>query len=1148
MKQRMKQNKTFLRFAALLLVSVMLLSLCPISYAADNTVRIGSLKELQSFAKKCSSDQYSNGLTVILTQDIDLEETELSIPIFLGTFDGGGHKITGLKTISENSRSSLFGLIEKGAAVRNLQLEGDVAPTGSQSRIGGLAGENYGTIENCRFSGFVSGSEQIGGIAGINEASGVITNCRVSGVIRGKQFTGGIVGENAGSVVRSFNEASVNTTITEEDITAAELTEMDSAIYDLLKKQDQDYEIPVTLDTGGIAGHSTGVIQSCENNGTVGYFHVGYNVGGIAGRQSGYLSNCQNHGKVLGRKDAGGIVGQMAPDITLQVSADNLNELQSELNTLQSLIERTLTDAESTSGAVSGHLNQVSGYVESASSSANTMTGELGSFVDSNIESVDGLSLMIERYLSKLSPITEDLADTSAGLIDTICEVRRLLDILDGTTEYHEQFLLELQEFCTETSQAATDLSNGLDALNRAFALLEGGPAAPDTAQLSADIEVLRAASAELETTVSRALEELQVGGVITVETCQALANSLRTVLDYRIAVGRDLTDILKNTDFSALRDQNLETLRQFSAELQTAIACFSSAPSHLSTAMDALGRGMDTLSNLNAKLSEAAEQLDTVLETAQGASSSLQSALQGAAQWVDALSKEEPVTFTPLGSDFTNSSDALNAALNGIESELSALNASVSASSTALLSDIRAINTQFIKVMNLFLNLIHETQNVDYTDVFEDVSEDSLQSAVQGKVQESRNDGEISADRNVGGIVGSMAIEYDFDPEDDLLPDDRSGKFTYQTHAILLNCKNTGSVTAKRSCAGSVVGRMDIGTVYGCGGFGDVTSDTGDYVGGVCGFSLSSVKNSFAKCTLSGKRYVGGIVGSGKRVIGCASMIKVASDSPLSGAIAGEITGEYSGNRFVSDDLAGVDRISYAGKAEPISYPELLTIDALPDEMKQLTLRFLVDGEELKALTFDYGESFTMDVAPEIPGKDGSYAVWSKTELSELNFDTTVIAEYIPYMTTVAGDAKRPDGRTIFFAEGNFDNEAAMSVEEHAVKGNKIPVAKWWQSRELLENWTLKLPSDDKTTHKVHYLAPDGDTDSIIIFVKQNGKWKRAKTSEFGSYLVAELDGAQIEIAVIRKHIPWWIWLISISVLLSAVLYVRLIIRNRKR
>lgn len=52
----------------------------------------------------------------------------------------------------------------------------------------------------------------------------------------------------------------------------------------------------------------------------------------------------------------------------------------------------------------------------------------------------------------------------------------------------------------------------------------------------------------------------------------------------------------------------------------------------------------------------------------------------------------------------------------------------------------------------------------------------------------------------------------------------------------------------------------MDLGTVSDCGGYGPVSSENGDYVCGVCGLSLSSIRHSYAKCTLTGRKYVGGI------------------------------------------------------------------------------------------------------------------------------------------------------------------------------------------------------------------------------------------------------------------------------------------------
>lgn len=80
----------------------------------------------------------------------------VSIPIFLGSFDGQGHKITGLQLTESNSSYGLFSRVEAGATVKNLTVEGEIAPSGTQSAIGGIVGENYGSVENCRFSGVLS--------------------------------------------------------------------------------------------------------------------------------------------------------------------------------------------------------------------------------------------------------------------------------------------------------------------------------------------------------------------------------------------------------------------------------------------------------------------------------------------------------------------------------------------------------------------------------------------------------------------------------------------------------------------------------------------------------------------------------------------------------------------------------------------------------------------------------------------------------------------------------------------------------------------------------------------------------------------------------------------------------------------------------
>lgn len=573
---------------------------------------------------------------------------------------------------------------------------------------------------------------------------------------------------------------------------------------------------------------------------------------------------------------------------------------------------------------------------------------------------------------------------------------------------------------------------------------------------------------------------------------------------------------------------------------LQTAMDSFYSSAAHLSAAMGHLYDALGTLRTLNGQAEDIFAQLDAVLRAAQQAADAMARAMSQAAQWARDLSGEDVDGFSPLGPEFSESSDALNTSLGGISNELSALNGEITSANTVLLSDVRAVNDQLMKVMNLFLNILNDTQNVDYTDVFEDVSEESLQSAARGKVLECTNRGAVTADRNAGGIAGAMAIEYDTDPEDDLLTSrNRSARFTYQTKAIPLDCDNYGAVQAKKSCAGGIAGCMDLGTISGCGGWGAVASESGDYAGGVAGLSLSSIRGSYAKCTLSGGRYVGGITGSGSRVSDCISMVDITACTQLGGAIAGEITGAYSGNRFVSDTLAGVDRVSYAGRAEQIGYHELCAIENIPEDFLHLTLRFAAEDTVLREQEFDYGASFTEASYPEIPSKDGCYGLWDTNGLTELHFDTVVTAVYEPYVTTLASDTRR-GGHAAVLAEGLFRDGDRLRGEERtdlsAAPDNAVAV------------WAVQLPDDGQTSHTIRWLLPAGSEGAYEVCILREDGWEKVDSQQIGSYLCFEMTGDGQFAVVPARHAPWWIWALAAAVSAGAAGDIPLLARKHRK
>ena len=235
----MKKTNHFYRFCALALSCLLLISLLPVTQVladGDGAIHIKSAEDLRSLAHSCTLDSWSRGKTVVLDNDIALtDDDELPIPTFGGTFNGNGHSITNFtlatdgshqgffRYIEEGSPAGLFGVLQKDAVIKNLNVEGTVTPSGDSENIGGIVGENHGTIESCTFNGSVSGKRSVGGIAGRNLATGIVRACDASGAIFGQSMTGGIVGENLGSIVSCRGRAYVNIESTDPSIDLSNL-------------------------------------------------------------------------------------------------------------------------------------------------------------------------------------------------------------------------------------------------------------------------------------------------------------------------------------------------------------------------------------------------------------------------------------------------------------------------------------------------------------------------------------------------------------------------------------------------------------------------------------------------------------------------------------------------------------------------------------------------------------------------------------------------------------------------------------------------------------------------------------------------------------------------------------------------------------
>ena len=261
---------------------------------AADPYQISSAAELYWFAKTVNEGDYD--ANAVLTDNITINEngtlngtpTYTWTPIgdyinaYTGTFDGQNHTISGLYYNGSGDYAGLFGRVDSGGRVQNVNVA-DSYISNSRSGIiiictGGVCGWNIGTITNCSFAGSVTGT-YVGGVCGYN--SGMITNCSNTGSVTGTgtSYTGGLCGSNDGTITNCYNTGSVTG----------------------------------TGEVGGVCGFTRGTITNCSNKGSVTGTGDGAYVGGVCGLNRLYtITNCYNTGSVTGTGDGayvGGVCG-----------------------------------------------------------------------------------------------------------------------------------------------------------------------------------------------------------------------------------------------------------------------------------------------------------------------------------------------------------------------------------------------------------------------------------------------------------------------------------------------------------------------------------------------------------------------------------------------------------------------------------------------------------------------------------------------------------------------------------------------------------------------------------------------------------------------------------------------------------------------
>ena len=896
------------RYISVLLSAVIIISslsfFAPETQAAENILNISTPEQLIEFSKNCTLDSYSEGLVVELKNDIDVGNTDFNfIPCFAETFKGNGHVITGMNLKRKDSSMAFIRYTTEKAIIKDLTIKGNVRM--DTLVAGGIAGTNSGTIDGCTFEGNIQCKEDAGGIAGKN--TGLIINCTFSGTSSSEHRAGGICGYNQGVIEGCTNNGNINNK--EITVNGSAVRSFNIRDFDISEiSEDKFYDIS---DAGGIAGLSEGAVISCENNGCVGFDRMGYNVGGIVGRQCGRLENCTNSGEVIGKKDVGGIAGQLEPYSSWDFSQSKLAALKTAADEINDRMTRLENDARNSSVNIKNQISSIKGFVSAVKS------------------------------------------DTDSAVIQTQNNVKELKKTADDVTKQIKEDVQKhdhkkTRELIVRLKQIFSKDNMVID-LNEVFDIIS--EIRKEEKEHFEDEHLV-----PQEKSLADELEEMIASAPYTKPDTEAVFNDIKGLSD-------------SASDLGALLSSDSEIIRKDASELKKSI-----------------------------------ESLSDII--------------------------------------------------------------------TSTFKNISEVKTDYMK----------------------DVSETGTESNGKGIIKGCTNSGTVNAETNAGGISGVIAFEVKFDAEDKLqVSDYLLTDANYLIYVVIKDCESSGNVTAKKEFSGGIAGSSEFGLVSDCVASGVITAESGDYCGGIIGKNGGTVKDSCSRTVMNGTGFIGGIAGSGGRITDCKAFSYIDKGNQNIGSVSGGADTVVSGCYFVENGLGGIDGVSYKGKAEPVSYDEMLKHENIPDIFRKITVTFMKDGKPYSVEEVPYGGN--IEKLPEVPMDGVKYWKWDDFYKTNIHYSQTVNGKYMEPRKTIAVEGDVPS----LLVEGNFYENQVLTSEDISVDDYK----ELFDDEKLLKAVRFSV-NDFSGSLKVRMKADEG---GLLYIIKNEGKPVLTDYTKDGSYIVFEAD-----------------------------------------
>lgn len=712
---------------------------------------------------------------------------------------------------------------------------------------------------------------------------------------------------------------------------------------------------------GGIAAVNRGRISECSFSGEI----VAKNcAGGIVGKneESGVVEGCSFSGSITGMKTAGGIAGLNDGEISSCRCRGEINldvrDRKVRLRDAKKIIEDIGNDVSEILSVANIYKSENIGGIAGISSGC-IISCENESAVGSrgNGCSVGGIagssSGFICGCINEGRICGAENVGGICGLASPFVETSHTSDLLSGPRDDFNDVALIVDTILLDLDNCVNDISGDITDMTKT---LQGSMAVANDLQY------------QVTDFLNKKVGEINSVGTVVNDVSFYAGNILDTV---DIATG----DIKEGascliTAAELLREASHETDPVRKAELENEASNYMAEGSgHLSTSILIISKGIKP-------------DLEEIRDT---------------------LQNNPMPHIGEIDPQISETLQQLTYSISGTLGCVDALNLQLKATENIINADVRMLTAKLAEIVNNTLNTV-ASFNFSISAFLSNSSAEILAEGEmsRGVVYRCENRGPVTGVSRTGGIAGSMALSGI--PEINNGSDEGEGfaLTTLDYRLALHSCRNFDCVFASGDYCGAVCGSNGIGAIMDCEAYGLASSPGGQYVGGIAGFAHGEISRCYSKCALIGRTYVGGIVGSGAEksmmypqssVSCCISMAGVSSAAQFFGSIAGSPGGSFCENYFISDTLAGINRYSITGQAEPITYESFDYLKDTPDEFRSVNVSFIDGDSVIRKLSIPYGTSPASSDVPAVPARFGCISRWSTDDYDELTEDLAVYA-----------------------------------------------------------------------------------------------------------------------------------------------------------